>query len=117
MIESSRNEPPVGPMNLCLRVSAKGYCAWQVCAPRSARSKECALGDAHSGGPLDNVDYQRFVNRNMRSCSISTVGHCDDNAGGECFLSSLKREDIVHQSYRTRYEARAGSIQLHRAVS
>ncbi|WP_155736462.1 IS3 family transposase, partial [Stutzerimonas frequens] len=33
--------------------------------------------------------------------------HCGDNAACEGFFGQLKRERVVHQSYRTRDEARA----------
>ncbi len=59
------------------------------------------------GSQFTSGDYQRFLNRNTLVCSMSAVGHCGDNAACEGFFGQLKRERVVHQSYRTRDEARA----------
>lgn len=59
------------------------------------------------GSQLSSADYQRFLNRNTLVCSMSAVGHCGDNAAREGFFGLLKREHVVHQSYRTRDKARA----------
>ncbi|HBO7171442.1 TPA: IS3 family transposase [Pseudomonas aeruginosa] len=59
------------------------------------------------GSQFTNADYQRFLNLNTLVCSMSAVGHCDDNAACEGFFGQLKRERVAHQSYRTRDEARA----------
>lgn len=59
------------------------------------------------GSQFTSTDYQRFLNRNTLVCSMSAVGHCGDNAACEGFFGQLKRERVVHQSYRTRDEARA----------
>lgn len=55
-------------------------------------------------GGFTNADYLRFLNRNTRICSMSAFGHCGDTAACEGFFSQLKRERVVHQSYRTRDE-------------
>ena len=39
--------------------------------------------------------------------SMSSVGHCDDNAAYEGFLGMLKRERVHHRRYRTLDEALA----------
>ncbi|MGE8414944.1 MAG: IS3 family transposase [Pseudomonas sp.] len=59
------------------------------------------------GSQFTSADYQRFLIRNTLVCSMSAVGHCGDNAACEGFFGLLKRERVVHQSYRTRDEARA----------
>ncbi|KTC33208.1 transposase [Pseudomonas sp. ABAC61] len=59
------------------------------------------------GSQFTSADYQRFLIRNTLVCNMSAVGHCGDNAACECFFGLLKRERVVHQSYRTRDEARA----------
>lgn len=59
------------------------------------------------GSQFTSADYQRFLTRNTQVCSMSAVGHCGDNAACEGFFGMLKRERVVHQSYRTRDEVRA----------
>jgi len=56
---------------------------------------------------ITSGDYQRFLIHHTLACSMSTVGHCGDNAACEVFFGVLKRERVAHQSYRTRDEARA----------
>ncbi|QQZ35124.1 DDE-type integrase/transposase/recombinase [Pseudomonas sp. SK2] len=51
-----------------------------------------------SGSQFTTADYQRFLTRNTLICSMSTVGHCGDNAACEAFLGQLKRERVAHQS-------------------
>ena len=46
-------------------------------------------------------------NRNALLCSMSSVGHCGDNAACEGFFGVLKRDRANHRRYRTRDEARA----------
>ena len=52
-------------------------------------------GDSHPGG------------QDLPACSTSAVDHCRDNAACEGFFGQLKRERVVHQSYRTLDEAQA----------
>ena len=59
------------------------------------------------GCQFTSDDYQRFLNRNTLICSMSSVGHCGDNAACEGFFGMLKRERVGHRHYRTRDEARA----------
>jgi len=59
------------------------------------------------GCQFTSGDYQRFLRRNTLLCSMSSVGHCGDNAACEGFFGVLKRERVHHRRYRTRDEARA----------
>lgn len=59
------------------------------------------------GSQFASDDYQRFLNRNTLICSMSSVGHCGDNAACEGFFGMLKRERAAHRLYRTRDEGRA----------
>lgn len=59
------------------------------------------------GCQFTSGDYQRFLNRNALLCSMSSVGHCGDNAACEGFFGVLKRDRANHRRYRTRDEARA----------
>lgn len=58
------------------------------------------------GSQFTSADYQRFLNRNTLICSMSSVGHCGDNAACEGFFGLLKRDRVHHRRYRTRDEAR-----------
>ena len=51
-------------------------------------------------------DYQELLTKNGILCSMSRRGNCWDNAPVESFFSTLKREWVFHQRYRTRAEAR-----------
>jgi putative transposase len=59
------------------------------------------------GCQFTSDDYQRFLNRNTLICSMSSVGHCGDNAACEGFFGMLKRERVFHRNYRTRDEGKA----------
>ena len=51
-------------------------------------------------------DYQELLTKNGIVCSMSRKGNCWDNAPVESFFSTLKREWVFHQRYRSRAEAR-----------
>ena len=59
------------------------------------------------GSQFASDDYQRMLERSGLVCSMSSVGHCGDNAACEGFFGMLKRERVAHRCYRTRDEARA----------
>ncbi len=59
------------------------------------------------GGQFISGTYQKFLGGNALVCSVSAVGHCDDNAACEGFFGVLKRERVHRTHYRTRDEARA----------
>lgn len=58
------------------------------------------------GSQFRSADYQRFLKHNTLICSMSTVGHCSDNAACEGFFGLLIRERTNHRRYQTRDEAR-----------
>lgn len=100
LIQRCRNEYPIRLMCRCLKVLASGDYDWQdrELSPR-AQENACVVRRIRA-------DYQRFLTRNTLICSMSSVGHCGDNAACEGFFGQLKRERVAHQSYRTRDEAR-----------
>lgn len=57
------------------------------------------------GSQYASQAYQNLLKRYGMVCSMSRKGNCWDNAPVERFFSSLKREWIGDQLYRTRYEA------------
>lgn len=52
-------------------------------------------------------EYQRLLNAHGMECSMSRLGNCYDNAVMESFFHSLKVEQVHHDDYRTRAEARS----------
>lgn len=52
-------------------------------------------------------EYQQLLKRYGLICSMSRRGNCYDNAVMESFFHSLKVEEVHHQDFRTRAEARA----------
>ncbi len=52
-------------------------------------------------------DYQVLLKENGLVCSMSRLGNCYDNAAMESFFHSLKVEQVHHDDYRTRDEARS----------
>lgn len=52
-------------------------------------------------------DYQAVLSENDMICSMSRKGNCWDNAVMESFFHSLKVEQVHHDDYRTRSEARS----------
>jgi transposase InsO family protein len=63
---------------------------------------------AHSdrGVQYASEHYQRILNQNQITCSMSRKGNCWDNAPMESFFSTLKRELVHHEDYHTRNQAR-----------
>ena len=52
-------------------------------------------------------DYQALLKNNNLICSMSRKGNCYDNATMESFFHSLKVEQVHHDDYHTRDEARS----------
>lgn len=52
-------------------------------------------------------DYQKLLGEHDLVCSMSRKGNCWDNAVMESFFHSLKVEQVHHDDYRTRDEARS----------
>ena len=51
-------------------------------------------------------DYQRLLKDHGIVCSMSATGDCYDNAVMESFFGTLKTEEVFHQRYATRSQAR-----------
>jgi len=52
-------------------------------------------------------DYQALLKTNDLICSMSRKGNCYDNATMESFFHRLKVEQVHHDDYHTRDEARS----------
>lgn len=55
-------------------------------------------------------EYQAILREHGLICSMSRLGDCYDNAAMESFFHSLKVEQVHHDDYRTRKEARSADI-------
>ena len=112
-----------GQLYLCVVITlfSKPVIGWSM-RHRQARQRvrnavEMAVWQRQGGGSVilhadrgrqfRSGDYQRFLKRNTLICSMSTAGHCSDNAPREGFFGLLKREQTNHRRYQTRDEARA----------
>jgi putative transposase len=82
----------------------------------TARALRMAIGRRQPGSGLMHhsdrgvqyaaCDYQRLLQAHGISCSMSRKGNCWDNACVESFFSTLKRERVYHQRYRSPAEAK-----------
>jgi len=63
-------------------------------------------------GPVESTqytseDFQRLLEHQGITCSMSKRGDCWDNAAMESFFSTLKTERVYRKKYVSREEARA----------
>jgi transposase InsO family protein len=56
-------------------------------------------------------DYQRLLKEHGMICSMSRKGNCWDNACVESFFSTLKLEQVYHERYQTREQAKQDIFQ------
>ena len=59
------------------------------------------------GGQYTSDDFRNELAQHGIECSMTSGGHCYDNAVAESFFGLLKRERVNRTRYRTRDEARA----------
>jgi hypothetical protein len=74
------------------------------------------LHHSDQGSQYASEQFQRLMADSGIVCSMSRFGNVWDNAAMESFFSSLKTERTARKIYRTRNEARADCVRLHRAV-
>lgn len=65
------------------------------------------LHHSDQGSQYTSEDFQRLLDDQGITCSMSRRGDCWDNAAMESFFSTLKEERCNRKRYRTRDEARA----------
>ena len=70
------------------------------------KPKHRVLIHSDQGSQFTSMDWAAFIRAHNLEHSMSRRGNCHDNAVGESFFSSLKRERIRRRTYRTREEAR-----------
>lgn len=71
------------------------------------KPKQPVIIHSDQGSQYGSDDWLRFCRDNKLQPSMSRRGNCWDNAVAESFFSSLKKERIRKQTYKTRKEARA----------
>ncbi len=72
------------------------------------RGKPSALTHhSDQGGQYASEDFQRLLDDQGITCSMSKRGDCSDHAAMESFFSSLKFERIYRKKYVSREEVRA----------
>jgi len=65
------------------------------------------LHHSDRGSQYSSDDFRDLLSKHGIECSMSRRGNCYDNAPVESFFSSLKRERVRRQTYKTRDEAKA----------
>jgi len=68
---------------------------------------DALLHHSDQGSQYTSEQFQRLMQDNGVTCSMSRSGNCWDNAAMESFFSSLKIERIRKKVYRSRDQARA----------
>jgi len=58
------------------------------------------------GSTYASSQYQSLINHHKMRCSMARKGECLDNAVAESFFGSLKNEQVYHEDYKTRSEAK-----------
>ena len=68
---------------------------------------DALLHHSDQGSQYTSEQFQRLMQDNGVTCSMSRSGNCWDNAAMESFFSSLKTERVRKRVYRSRDQARA----------
>ena len=72
-----------------------------------AQRDKPVLHHSDRGSQYTSDDFRDLLAKHGIQCSMSGRGNCYDNAPVESFFSSLKRERVRRQTYKTRDEAKA----------
>lgn len=75
-------------------------------AIRARNPKPGLIHHSDRGSQYASKVYQAKLVANGMLCSMSGKGQCWDNACVESFFGSLKREEVFHENYKTREQAR-----------
>ncbi len=76
-------------------------------AIESRQPKPGLLAHSDRGMEYYAKDYQCLLKQHGMICSMSGKGECHDNAVAESFFHTLKVEQVYHDDYHTRDEARS----------
>lgn len=75
-------------------------------AIRDRKPKEGVIIHSDRGSQYASLNIRKLIEENNLIQSMSSKGNCYDNAPTESFFSTLKRELIYRESYKTREEAK-----------
>ena len=64
------------------------------------------LHHSDRGSQYASMDYQKLLQDQQITCSMSRKGNCYDNAAMESFFATLKQELVYHQQYEDRKQAK-----------
>lgn len=76
-------------------------------AVKQERPKPGLIHHSDRGSQYASLEYRHELMQFGMQASMSRRGNCYDNAPMESFWASLKKEQVHHQHYKTRAEARA----------
>ena len=88
-----------------MRTSLVSQALWMAFKQERPRSGLIYHGDR--GSQYASAEYRALLEQFGMKASMSRRGNCYDNAPMESFWASLKKEQVHHQHYKTRDEARA----------
>jgi len=88
-----------------MRTSLVSQALWM--AFNQERPKSGLIHHSDRGSQYASGEYRALIEQFGMRASMSRRGNCYDNAPMESFWASLKKEQVHHQHYQTRYEARA----------
>jgi putative transposase len=77
-------------------------------ALRHRQSPEGVLHHSDRGVQYASEEYRTILAEPHVQASMSRTGNCYDNVVAESFFSTLKRELVHHEKYRTHEEATGG---------
>uniref|UniRef100_UPI0036F1A2AB DDE-type integrase/transposase/recombinase n=1 Tax=Staphylococcus pseudintermedius TaxID=283734 RepID=UPI0036F1A2AB len=92
-----RRHPPRMTKELVMSALNKAYTIQEP--------KEELIHHSDQGSQYASIEYQNLLREKGIQSSMSRKGNCYDNACIEPFHSSIKKELIHHQNYKTRNEA------------
>jgi transposase InsO family protein len=88
-----------------MRTSLVSKALWM--AVKQERPLPGLIQHSDRGSQYASTDYRLLLEQFGMVASMSRRGNCYDNAPMESFWASLKKEQVHHQKYKTRAEARA----------
>lgn len=88
-----------------MRTSLVSQALWM--AVKQERPAQGLIHHSDRGSQYASLDYRQQLTQFGMVASMSRRGNCYDNAPMESFWASLKKEQVHHQQYKTRAEARA----------
>jgi putative transposase len=88
-----------------MRTSLVSQALWM--AVKQERPLAGLIHHSDRGSQYASGEYRQLLDQFGMKASMSRRGNCYDNAPMESFWASLKKEQVHHQQYKTRAEARA----------